>query len=282
MDTRRKTARARLDTVPAHAAQQLFNAIRHPTDGDVRAAVLPKLIERGLPNFSYFLVTSSLAQGKVDTALAQMRTWPFSPSWSTCLSAWSMSLGVPLPDSVLQAHLEPSKIEAGADPDQYLPDQYLCAGLSLVEQGRSEDLSALFDRLRTAAAEEGMSTADIQRRVDEVKGYRAFRAGNLERADTLWAGQQQAKRWGAIWRGDLYREKGQLEKAEGWYQAAWRHPVAHERLGQLYDEMGKPKKARAAYQRFVEAWKNADPELQPRVEKARRRLTKLGSPPATE
>jgi hypothetical protein len=42
--------------------------------------------------------------------------------------------------------------------------------------------------------------------------------------------------FGAIWRSDLYRKLGDLEKAEGWYLAAWRHPVAHERLEALRTE----------------------------------------------
>jgi hypothetical protein len=40
--------------------------------------------------------------------------------------------------------------------------------------------------------------------------------------------------------------------------------------------MGKPEKARAAYDWFIEAWEDADPELQPRVERARRRVEVLG------
>jgi tetratricopeptide (TPR) repeat protein len=49
----------------------------------------------------------------------------------------------------------------------------------------------------------------------------------------------------------------------------------HERLGELYEEAGQPAKAAEHYQAFIELWKNADPELQPRVAEARRRLAKL-------
>jgi tetratricopeptide (TPR) repeat protein len=269
-EAQRANAIAQVDSIPPYTARQLFNAIRHPTDGDLRAAVLPRLIERDLPPFPYaeVLVASSLEQGRVDTALAQMRRWPLNPFSSACLPAVSLSLGVPLPDSTLRTHLEPSRLGADASPRQYM-----CAGIYLVERGRSDELPALFDRLRAAGTEHGRSTAAIQRLVDELKGYRAFRAGNWARADTLWAGQQESDRWGAIWRGDLHRKRGRLREAEDWYQAAWRHPVAHERLGRLYEQMDEPKKARAAYQRFIEAWKNADPALQDRVQAARQRLT---------
>ncbi len=52
-------------------------------------------------------------------------------------------------------------------------------------------------------------------------------------------------------------------------------PLIHERLGQLYESKGNAQKAAEHYAKFVELWKNADPELQPRVKAARERLAKL-------
>ena len=47
------------------------------------------------------------------------------------------------------------------------------------------------------------------------------------------------------------------------------------RLGELYDAKGDREKAISHLSKFVELWKNADPELQPAVADAKRRLTKL-------
>jgi eukaryotic-like serine/threonine-protein kinase len=52
-------------------------------------------------------------------------------------------------------------------------------------------------------------------------------------------------------------------------------PSTHEHLAQLYEAMGNTTKAAEQYRQFIELWKNADPELQPRVAEARRRLAKL-------
>jgi hypothetical protein len=52
-------------------------------------------------------------------------------------------------------------------------------------------------------------------------------------------------------------------------------PFIHERLGQLYEARHDAAKAAEHYRAFIELWKNADPELQPRVAEARRRLVKL-------
>lgn len=49
----------------------------------------------------------------------------------------------------------------------------------------------------------------------------------------------------------------------------------HERLGELYAEDGNRERAAAHLTSFVELWKDADPELQPRVTAARNRLAQL-------
>jgi tetratricopeptide (TPR) repeat protein len=56
-----------------------------------------------------------------------------------------------------------------------------------------------------------------------------------------------------------------------WYALA----VIYERLGGLYELRGEEEKASLYYGRFVELWKDADPDLQPRVEAARRAMARL-------
>jgi tetratricopeptide (TPR) repeat protein len=47
------------------------------------------------------------------------------------------------------------------------------------------------------------------------------------------------------------------------------------RLGQLYQDAADTTRAMDYYGRFVDLWKNADPELQPRVAEARRAMAEL-------
>jgi tetratricopeptide (TPR) repeat protein len=49
----------------------------------------------------------------------------------------------------------------------------------------------------------------------------------------------------------------------------------HKRLGELYEAKGDRVKAAGHYLTFVELWKNADPELQPKVVEVRQRLARL-------
>jgi tetratricopeptide (TPR) repeat protein len=52
-------------------------------------------------------------------------------------------------------------------------------------------------------------------------------------------------------------------------------PTVHERLGMLYEAIGHRAKAVEHYRAFVDIWENADPALQPRVEKARESIERL-------
>jgi DNA-binding SARP family transcriptional activator len=52
-------------------------------------------------------------------------------------------------------------------------------------------------------------------------------------------------------------------------------PVAYERLGDLYEQRGDTARAIHYYGKLVDLWKDADPELQPRVEAARRAIEAL-------
>jgi tetratricopeptide (TPR) repeat protein len=55
----------------------------------------------------------------------------------------------------------------------------------------------------------------------------------------------------------------------------WMLGPAHKRLGELYEARSDFKKAAEHYAAFVELWKRADPDLQPKVADARARLDRL-------
>ena len=55
----------------------------------------------------------------------------------------------------------------------------------------------------------------------------------------------------------------------------WMMAPAHKRLGELYEARGDARRATAHYAAFVELWKRADPDLQPKVAQVRMRLAAL-------
>jgi tetratricopeptide (TPR) repeat protein len=82
----------------------------------------------------------------------------------------------------------------------------------------------------------------------------------LERADS------------AIAAGEAYVTHGRPGAA---FNEALNLAGVQQRLGELYETKGRPEKAVEHYQAFVELWKNADPELQPRVRDVRGRIDRL-------
>jgi len=52
-------------------------------------------------------------------------------------------------------------------------------------------------------------------------------------------------------------------------------PLAYQRLGELYEARGDKAKALDSYGRFVDLWRGADPELQPRVKEIQKRIGDL-------
>jgi tetratricopeptide (TPR) repeat protein len=111
---------------------------------------------------------------------------------------------------------------------------------------------------------------------------------HLQRATAANYGLQ---RWDARWLlAEAHAALGQLAEAIAQYDTLtgtyrlhyWDtyvsfplRPLAHERLGSLYLEVGDTVAAARHLAEFIELWKDADPELQPRVESARRLLAQL-------
>ena len=66
-------------------------------------------------------------------------------------------------------------------------------------------------------------------------------------------------------------------EGDGWYR-----PRILFRLGELYEQRGDRGRAADYYSQFAELWRGADPDLQPRVAEARRRLAALTAEPGRQ
>jgi tetratricopeptide (TPR) repeat protein len=64
--------------------------------------------------------------------------------------------------------------------------------------------------------------------------------------------------------------RGQVPDLDAEFRAG-----SHKRLGELYDAKGNTAKAVEHFEKFVEMWKNAEPELQPKVREAQDKLKRL-------
>lgn len=81
-------------------------------------------------------------------------------------------------------------------------------------------------------------------------------------------------RW---WLARIYVELGRTREAERYYKSLWQFPRAVYELGKLYEEVGEFAKARETYELVLQAWQDADPQLDPRVEEVRAAIKRLTS-----
>ncbi len=92
----------------------------------------------------------------------------------------------------------------------------------------------------------------------------------------------------------VYDQQGQSDSARVLYQRYLETPGAftfamdrnqlapsYKRLGELYEARNDRKRAALYYEKFVDLWKQADPELQPGVREVRSRLARLAQEPGT-
>jgi tetratricopeptide (TPR) repeat protein len=78
----------------------------------------------------------------------------------------------------------------------------------------------------------------------------------------------------AIAAGEAYLKLTQAGRVTASVDTRFRAGIM-QRLGELYEAKGMTDKALASYESFLNLWKNADPELQPRVRDVRGRVARL-------
>jgi len=117
---------------------------------------------------------------------------------------------------------------------------------------------------------------------DAIRGYRT------------WYDEDSCAVCGLFLLGRAYEKAGQPDSALAVYERAVTTPgylrafeedatlgPTYRRLAELYEERGQLDKARDYYGRFVDLWKDADPELQPIVRDVKQRLARLSAEPRT-
>lgn len=227
----------------------------------------------GPAGFAVWLLWNDLQQGRPGRFLDDVERWDPVDDVVACFTVHAAAAGLPVPDSFARPYLAPERL-----PVEPSLQRLGCAAHYGLEKGDTVAVDRIVERLRSdGEAGEGSPSAGRDAVIQEIEGFRAWKEGDLERAVDLLGRSNESGVWGIgdLWRGDLYRELGEMEKAEAWYRMLETPVVAYERLGRVYEEMGRPGDATAAYRRFVAAWEDADARLQPRVEEARERIREL-------
>jgi DNA-binding SARP family transcriptional activator len=94
-----------------------------------------------------------------------------------------------------------------------------------------------------------------------------------------------AEAYDRYFRGELLQRVGRDDEALGWFRSIAERAAyelvylapAHLRQAEIYDGRGDSARAAQHYAKFIKLWGQADPELQPRVLEAQKRLKELSS-----
>jgi eukaryotic-like serine/threonine-protein kinase len=169
-----------------------------------------------------------------------------------------------------------------------VPQRQLWLGLYAIDNLRESDLSASLQELEAQAAADTARAEAIAGFREVLRTYAALRHGDLDRLRDFEAAQRVfvfvdlAGHEGAFLRYDVGRlllEARRFDDAERYflslYPYSWYYVPAQYQLGRVYEALGEREKAREHYRIFVEWWNDADPELQPWVDKGRGGLARM-------
>lgn len=286
-------ARALRDTeekFPEDALPMGVQALRHPRFRDVEARLYEIELREDPASLAGLarLTINRIERGRLTEALATADDPAFPPPTRAAILYRARRQGLPVPvdrQEILRV------ADAARAPDPGLGAIHLFyAGAQAADQDREADRSAARGALRDLAARLRVEGDSANARFADgaglaLDGLLAWDRGDhalaerfLEEARTQATGH--GPRWALndvirLWLGELLIQDGRPHEAEKYLASLWFDPLAYRQLGKLYVEMEEPDKAREAYEMFVTAWRDADPELRPMVVEARQALAGL-------
>ncbi len=288
-DGARDSARAAVGTLDPESGAMLYDLLEHPRFADVRRAIFPAIMSRlsGSARYEVLrgqLMNLALMDGRLREALTLFNDPATPEHFRFCGPLYFSARGLPVPQQMLQAQ----RAAIRSDSSLYAGYSGLqCAAAYAAMFGDWTEHRALVARAHTVAAQtlaagDSGLAREWQRaaRVAEAHGLwrRGQKAEALRAFESTLRGDQGAE---SLWYvGMLALELGKMDEAEQAFRALWSQrdgAPAKLQLARILERSGQTAAAREAYQFVVDAWRNADPELQPRVDEARQALARLAS-----
>jgi hypothetical protein len=214
--------------------------------------------------------------GTLAESFARMEEPRTSPFLRTCWFTLRHLDGLPVGDERLTSAASFAAVDTGS------AWALSCGAMYAAQEGRWDDHRQLLERLdaraerlladgNTSGARFNAAQANVARSVGEWKHGRTAAGFEL---------LEEARRGGVHWpgiSGDLLMDMGDYRAAVRQYNTDWTGPLTRLKLARAHEMLGEDEKARAAYSYFVQAWSDADPELQPIVEQAKESIARLNA-----
>jgi tetratricopeptide (TPR) repeat protein len=213
------------------------------------------------------LASGAMMHGELNRALELFEEPGVRQGTRVCTLAFYQVIGFPLPETMLDQALAIDDFDA---PSLIEP---LCRALYAGQRGRWREFARVLAHYDSLAAlpdttyQAGSGRVTPATYAVALRGFEMWKRGQPEAAVPL---VEQAFEAGvfAWFLGPLYEELGRYEDAARFYAAQWSFPLSYHSLGRVYEKLERPDDARRAYERFIRAWANADPDMQAWVEEA--------------
>jgi len=245
-----------------------------------------------------YLALARFHRGEIDAALTAARHARVGTDEARILYL-AHTTGLPVPEEPLEQALAGSRT---ADPTVFwepIGGTRFLWGAWAIERGRREEYGRALADLRAIAGEalagaDSLAASWAEGMARGLEGFAAWRDGRrdeaarvLDEARLQTAGgitsttPNQIIRW---WLAELTLETGQLERAAVLFlslshgEGVLTDPMALRRLARVQEELGRLDEARANYDWFALAWRDADPAMRGLVEEARAAAIRLAGP----
>jgi tetratricopeptide (TPR) repeat protein len=140
---------------------------------------------------------------------------------------------------------------------------------TLLAEGDSATARSVRGRALTLSGRIAAAHDSVDAAVDRLRR-------GLDMINAVWYGYRDIDRY---WLAQLLEERGDEEEAiriyGSLYSNVWLEPLGYYQRARLHERRGEVDEAVRYYARFVELWGEADEQLQPRVDTARRALERL-------
>ena len=286
----RSRAGAALDTVPTGILSLALLHLQNPRFHGVTHEALRVLLARS--DYSGATQDVLYDHGRFRALLGVANNPVLRPRSRATLIYRLYQMGMHLPPEELERSLAAAAADTTEDRFK-VASPTLFVGAYAVDRGQWDQYTLALDRQRARTRRylaQGDSTAarSSEGVARALEGYALWKRGQKAEAIlALEAAQPQISglvftvipdvtvRW---WLAELMLEVGRLRDSEVYYRSLWPDPFAALRLGKVYEELDEFEKARASYEYALLSWQDADPELQPRIQEARRALARLPKP----
>ncbi len=282
-ETERAAVLAALDTLPGREIP-LCSLLEAPRFIELLVACARATLENG--DNAIPLAIAGIASGhlaEVDTMLRKGLGFP-GPGFEAYALYSMQARGLPV---------DGERLRAAATIDEEFPTIFY-GTLMAIEDGQLEEVRAnraLAIAFRDSVLAEGdtLIAGQIDGELQALDGFLALQRGERERAvELLIEGQRAGTGWGpAVAVNDAVRwaiagllvELGRPEEAIPYYRSFRIDPFASVELGTIYQGLGRTEEAKEQYETALAYWRDADPQLAPRIAEVRQRLASLGFRP---